>query len=171
MSGRSQHILSFHPWRSRSWPSPLDPFLPGQVVAFPRSSHQDCLMGTLITSVIRTFPSRRGRSTQSVLRKLWFALSSMMSSPPTNIQRPCVPWLSSAVSCSSIPQLHLRIILFYALHPLFDVACCSRGLVGLLFPSGMSWFLGIFLFFTTVSAMGWWSSCTVLIVILTWACL
>ena len=62
---------------------------------------------------------------------------------PTNIQRLCIPWLSPMIPHSSIPQLHLGIILFYALHPLFYVACHSRGLVGLLFPSETSWSSGI----------------------------
>ena len=99
-------------------------------------------MGTLITPLVGTYPSRIGRSTRSVLRKLGSALSSTMSSHPTNILRPCIPWLSSAIPCSSNPQLCLRIILFYALHPFSNVACCSRGLVGCLFPLGMSLSLG-----------------------------
>ena len=97
-------------------------------------------MGTLITFLIRTSPSRRRRSSQSISGKLQSALSSVPYSPPTNILRPWILCFSSAIHHSSIPQFHLTIILFYALHPLFNGH--SRGLVGPLFPLGMPWSLG-----------------------------
>ena len=96
-------------------------------------------MGTLTASLIGTSPSKRGRSTQSVSRELWSALSSIMYSPHTNILRPCISYFRSLIPHSSILQLHLGIILFYALYPLFNDVCCSRGLAGLLFPLGTSW--------------------------------
>ena len=119
-------------------------------------------------------PLRRGRSTRSVSRKLWSALSSMMSSPPTNILRTMYfPWLSSAIPCSSIPQqLHLRIIFFYTLHPLFNVACCQQG------SSQSSFSLRDVLVLRHLSSfpplhLQCLSDpiCTTLTVILTWACL
>ena len=61
---------------------------------------------------------------------------------PTNILRLCIPWFSSLIPHSSIPQLHFGIIPFIALNPLFDVVCHSRGLVGLCFPLGTSWSSG-----------------------------
>ena len=142
MSGRSQHLLSFHPWRSVRFTFTLkNPSCLDRSVAIPDPLVRVnwCEPWLLPWSEL---PPGRGRSTWSILRKLWSALSSTISFSPTNIMRPSIPWLVSVIPCSSIPQLHLRIILFYALHPLFNVACCSRGLVGRLFPSRTSWSLG-----------------------------
>ena len=100
-------------------------------------------MGTSIASSVRTPTPRRGRATRSVSRKLWSTLSSMLSTTQTSRLRMSISSLKSAITHITISHLHFRSIFPQALHPLFNVVCCGRGLVCLHCSSEVSWTPGL----------------------------
>ena len=97
------------------------------------------MLGTLITSPIRTPNSRRGWTTRSVSRKLWPSLSSAPSTTLTSMLRMSVSSLKPVINCNTTSHLPFGSILFHVLHPLFDIICSGEGLCYLHHSAGISW--------------------------------
>ena len=112
---------------------------PSYLAALPRPSHHGQLMGTSFASLIGTPSPWRGRSTGSVSQLSWGTLSSMPSPTSTHTLRMSIPLLSPTIAGFTISHLHFGSIFLEALHPLFDVVFCYRGLVYLCFSLGASW--------------------------------
>ena len=101
---------------------------PSCSVTFSRPSHHSQLMGTPMVSLIRT-PPWRGRSTGSISWQSWGALSSTLSSTSIHMLRTSIFPFSPVITHITISHLHFGSIFLQALHPLFNVVCCCRGLV------------------------------------------
>ena len=142
---------------------------PSCSVILPRYSSHGWLMETLLTSLIWTPSSWRGRSIRSVSQQLWGTLSSIPSSTSTQMLRMSVLPLIPMITYFIISHLCFRSIFLQALH---STHWCCMLLQGSgwssLFLGGHHGPLGLLLFSAMAVVMVQWPSWTVLTIIFIW---